>query len=556
MPKPCQPASCRFITSREMFLILYARKSTDRDDRQIQSIPDQVRLLQELALRLGFVIVDVITESVSARAPGKRPGFEAVLQAISEGKADGLLCWSIDRLSRNPVDSGRLQWMLQSGALQCIRTYEREYRPQDNVILFAVESGVANQYVLDLSKNVRRGLTTRRETGWITWKAPIGYRNDQTTRSVMPDDERFELLRRGWEMLLTGAYTVPEISTELTQWGLTTPRTRKRGGTPLCLSGLYRVFHDPFYKGCFTTGGILYSGAHRPMVTEGEFERAQFFLSNGKTAAQMHEFAFRGMIRCAVCGCMVTPERRVKHYKGTGRTQVYTYYHCSGAKGCPQVSIREELICERISGLLESCKVDERTHHWLEAAIERWSGTQEVSDTALWRDAKARATDFERRLGRIQEMREDGEISRADYELRRNDLIQMREQAKAEMKELEGRRSTAKASGLGVARFCATAADVFAYGSLKDKKSIALALADRYFLNLGKLEIQVSPLLLPMLKFEPPETASGSGERDGSDALIPFWSHAIEQVLDLAESEGLVFPPFRPGNPEGIARST
>lgn len=59
-----------------------------------------------------FFIVDEFIEKRSAKIPG-RPIFNEILSRIQNGEAQGIVCWKIDRLSRNPVDSGKIQWMLQ-----------------------------------------------------------------------------------------------------------------------------------------------------------------------------------------------------------------------------------------------------------------------------------------------------------------------------------------------------------------------------------------------------------------------------------------------------------
>ncbi len=146
---------------------LYARKSSDSEDRQVQSIESQVTKLRELARDQGLQIVKTYTEVKSAKKPGNRPVFEEVMSRIENGEADGLLCWQINRLSRNPIDSGRVSWLLQQNVLKSIQTYDRQYLPGDNVIIFSVEAASSNQYILDLSKNVKRGLETKLNHGWL-----------------------------------------------------------------------------------------------------------------------------------------------------------------------------------------------------------------------------------------------------------------------------------------------------------------------------------------------------------------------------------------------------
>ena len=107
-----------------MRYILYARKSSESEDRQVQSIDDQVRILRDLATSRGLTIVEEISESHSAKDPGARAGFEGMLKKIEHGQADAILCWAINRLTRNPVDSGkRIPYGLKSASLLTIELY-------------------------------------------------------------------------------------------------------------------------------------------------------------------------------------------------------------------------------------------------------------------------------------------------------------------------------------------------------------------------------------------------------------------------------------------------
>ncbi len=115
---------------------------------------------------------------------------------IEDGESDGILCWQINRLSRNPVDSGRISWLLQKNIIKSIQTYDREYLPGDNVLIFSVDAATSNQYVIDLSKNVKRGLETKLTKGWLPNLAPSGYLNDQLEKTITKDTERFNLVSK------------------------------------------------------------------------------------------------------------------------------------------------------------------------------------------------------------------------------------------------------------------------------------------------------------------------------------------------------------------------
>ena len=76
-----------------------------------------------------------------------------------------ILCWKIDRLTRNPVDSGALQYMLQEKEMDRIITSDREYDPVNAGLMFSVETGMANQFIMDLRKNVIRGMDGKMQRG-------------------------------------------------------------------------------------------------------------------------------------------------------------------------------------------------------------------------------------------------------------------------------------------------------------------------------------------------------------------------------------------------------
>ncbi len=194
-----------------MKYLVYARKSSESEDRQVRSIDDQVNRLKRLAKEQHLTIADIYIEAKSAKQPDTRPHFDKMLQAIEDGEADGILCWQINRLSRNPIDSARVQWLLQQNILKSIQTIDREYLPSDNVLLFSVESGIANQYIIDLRKNTLRGTLSKIGKGWSPNYAPIGYLNDKEEKIIIKDPERFDLVRKMWDLMLTGRYTPPLI---------------------------------------------------------------------------------------------------------------------------------------------------------------------------------------------------------------------------------------------------------------------------------------------------------------------------------------------------------
>src|SRR6266581_6510905 len=96
---------------------IYCRKSTEAEDRQVLSIESQVRELTELAAKLTLPVAEVLTESKSAKDPG-RPVFNQMMQRLYRGEAAGLICWKLDRLARNPVDGGSIIWAIKQNGIK------------------------------------------------------------------------------------------------------------------------------------------------------------------------------------------------------------------------------------------------------------------------------------------------------------------------------------------------------------------------------------------------------------------------------------------------------
>ncbi len=322
--------------TKEKFFI-YARKSTDRGDNQIESLPDQIKFLKRIAQEKGLVVVDIIQEAKSAKNPYVRPLFAEMIQRIQKGEASGIICWKLDRLARNPVDAGTISYLLQESIIKRIVTFEKEYAPEDNVVMMSLEMGMANQYVKDLSTNISRSVLSKFEKGEYPSRAPIGYinvRDSKKSAHIEKDPDRFELVRKMWEMMLSGNYNPQQICDIANkEWGLTTKPRGKYSARPLGYSLIYKTFSNIFYTARLEYRGNQYKATHEPMVTLEEFDCVQKFLGDrGKTRAKTRDFAYTGAVQCEVCGCAITAETKTKDIKSTGQSKEYTYYHCTHKK--------------------------------------------------------------------------------------------------------------------------------------------------------------------------------------------------------------------------------
>jgi site-specific DNA recombinase len=332
-----------------MKYILYARKSTDTEDRQVLSLESQVNELKRLAGAQGIEITEVLTESMSAKAPG-RPVFNSMMTKILAGEADGILCWKIDRLTRNPVDGGQIQWLLQKGNIQSITTFEKTFSSHDNVLIMSIEQAMATQYIRDLSMNVKRGNRAKLERGDWPNIAPYGYKNDRLNKTIKVVPKQANYIKRIFELYATGAYTLSEMVDILYSEGMRTPAGRK-----VYKSQIHKILNQKFYTGLMEFKGTVYQGKHKPIISSKLFEQVQDVLNNRHhPKKEKHFYSARGFLTCAVCECTITADTKKGHQ----------YYYCTNAKGiCTgnRKYMRSEHVDKIISKLFEELQIDEET---------------------------------------------------------------------------------------------------------------------------------------------------------------------------------------------------
>ncbi len=489
---------------------LYARKSSESEDRQVQSIDDQINRLKQLATGLNLDIKKIYTEAKSAKKPNNRPIFEEMMQRIENGDADGILCWQINRLSRNPIDSGKISWLLQQGIIKSIQTIDRQYLPEDNVLLFSVESGVANQFILDLSKNTKRGIISKLEKGWQTGVAPLGYLNDKENKIIVKDPERFNLIRKMWDLMLTGNYTPPKIlDIANNEWGFRTRKFKKIGGCPLSRSGIYKLFTSLFYAGIIENAGVQYQGAHEPMITLEEYDRVQMLLGRkGKPRPKKHEFAFTGLIRCGMCGCLYTAETKKKLIKSTGKIREYTYYHCTRRtrkiKCTQRKNIREEDLELQIEKEIEKYTILPEFLGWALEGLNKKNDAEIEDRTKIYEMRHKALVKTQKELDELTRMRYRQLIDDETFIREKNVLQKKIVQLKEQLRETETRAEkwlelTEKTFVFATyARAAFLRADKMGKAGLELKKEILMALGKVPIIRDGKLTIEPNDWLIPI----------------------------------------------------------
>lgn len=472
---------------------IYARKSTESEDRQVLSIGSQVDEMEQVAERIDDLkVVKTYREAKSASKLG-RPKFAEMMQDIMDGKIDGILCWKPDRLARNPIDGGQVIWAMKENGL-LIRTPGQLYSAEtDNMIMLHIEFGMAQKYTDDLSKNVKRGNLTKFKLGGWCGLSPIGYLNKLDDHTIVPDPERFHLVRKFWEMVLEGmpAEEARQVLNE--EHGFLTVKRKRTGGRPLSRSTVYKMLRNPFYYGMIerkNNGELMrIQGAHQPMISEEEYWRVQKMMGRPIPRPQKKNFSYTGLIRCGECGAMFTAYEKVK--KSGLR---YVYYRCTRKNmktNCKQKQIKEERIEEQVYQILNDMTIPEQWANW---AIKwlRYLNETESKDQGKTRESLQNAyNSAQNQIDRLTDMLLRDLITEEEYKQKKTELLNQRNIYKAKLDDKEQESDNWITKVEQVFEFAKTAKQRFEEGDVDVRKKIARDLGSNYTLKDGTVALKL-----------------------------------------------------------------
>ncbi len=388
-----------------MKYVRYLRKSTDTEDRQVQSLETQERLIMDMVNKEGLTVVGPsFRESMSAKSKG-RPVFNKVIEMIKSGEADAILCYKLDRLARNFIDGGEIIDLLQKSVIKEIRTCDGVYRPGDNVLPIAVNFGTANQYVLDLSTKVKDGNKTKLLNGGWPGVAPFGYLNEQVRKTIIINQSTARYVKRMFELYANENKSYGEISDILFSEGL-----RTKYGNRVYKGTIQKIISSKFYMGIIERDGKLYKGAHEPIISRALFDKAQQVSDNkSRPRPQNLTFALTGLLKCESCGCVLTASRKRGH----------DYYYCTnGKKVCDEhkIYMRENYLYEEVGDILSNLAFSPRKVEIMYKATQERLGHEVTYSEKILDTLQKELESLTVKESRLFDIYLDGDILKAMYD--------------------------------------------------------------------------------------------------------------------------------------------
>ncbi len=379
--------------------VLYARKSTEQDERQALSIDSQVKEMLQIAERDNLEVVEIRREAHSAKDSGSRPVFQELITDIRAEKFNGILAWDPSRVSRNAGDLGSIVDLMDQHLLEEIRTYGQSFHNSPNekflLMILCSQAKLEND---NRSINVKRGLRTRVEMGLWPAPAPCGYikekRMDRKCETLV-DPERAPVIKKMFEKVAyekwSGRKLYNWLRFELNFRALPSKK-------PLSLGNIYRLLENHFYYGIFEYprgSGNWYQGKHEPIISKELFDLVQEQLKgNELKTRQEKEFAFTKLMTCGLCGSGISADEKYKKLKN-GKINTHVYYGCTKArdKHCKCGYINETDLIEQLQALIDTVELSETSV--LKKVREEVTRYKKFSKSLLGESAKVAVKDID-----------------------------------------------------------------------------------------------------------------------------------------------------------------
>lgn len=345
--------------------VLYARKSTEQDDKQALSIDSQIKEMLLIAEKEKLEIVEIKREAHSSKEVGQRPIYNEMLSEIKQGKFNGILTWAPDRLSRNAGDLGAIIDLMDQKLILEIRTFSQRFtnNPNEKFLLMILGSQAKlendNRMI-----NIKRGMRARCEMGLWPTTAPTGYLNSKRTDQkcqVFIDPERAPIIKKMFEKVAYENWSGRRIYI----WLKDEVHFKTRTGKFLSLGNIFLTLRTHFYYGTFEYpkgSGNWYQGKHEPIITKELFDAVQQQISSQtmEMRASQKEFAFTKIMTCGLCGSGITADEKFKKQKN-GNIHRYVYYKCTKTKNphCKCGFLNEDDLIKQLQDLIDKIDINE-----------------------------------------------------------------------------------------------------------------------------------------------------------------------------------------------------
>ena len=314
-----------------MKAVIIARVSTEEQKEAGNSLPAQIVRLESYCERKGYEIIKKFSFDESAYK-NQRDDFDEILDFVLGQKEKIVVAFDkVDRLSRNVFDK-RVSLLYE----KALKDEVELHFVSDGQIInsqlsatqkfqFSISLGLAKYYSDAISDNVKRAQEQMLRSGIWPGKARFGYSNitldDGSKKWIVIELSDARVVEKMYEWYSTSAFSMLEIKNKI----------KEVFNIDFGKSKIDAILKHPFYCGTMVWNEKEYPHYYDRVITQELFNKVQEIKAGHHKKHFKYAglpFLYRGLIKCADCGCLITPERKTKK---SGKT--YHYYHCTQYNG-------------------------------------------------------------------------------------------------------------------------------------------------------------------------------------------------------------------------------
>lgn len=298
----------------------YIRVSTD--DQEEYSPDSQVRLIREYARKNGYLLPEEYVfqdDGISAATARKRPAFNRMIALAKEKERpfDAILVLMFSRFARNREESVLYKGLLRKQGISVISVKEPAVDGPFGTLIESIIEWFDEYYLINLSAEVKRGMSEKFLRGEAMGTAPFGYRIDSANKTFTVDPERAEIVCDVFRSYADGA-GLRDIAVQLGDAGITTRRGNRPDSrfveymlrNPVYIGKIrWTPGHKTRYSRVHIADGVeVVDGKHPPIVSMDLWEAVQRRMDQRKAAYGRYQrqspaaWMMRGLVRCSACG--------------------------------------------------------------------------------------------------------------------------------------------------------------------------------------------------------------------------------------------------------------
>lgn len=463
--------------------VILARVSSRDQEETGYSLPAQQKLLQEYTNKKEFETVKKfsITESASGRY--QRKTFEEMMSCIKKNNIKIIICEKVDRLTRNLKDAVCINdWISKDPERQvhfvkenCILNKESK---SNEKFIWNIKVVIAQNYIDNLSEEVKKGQKEKIAQGWFPCRPPLGYKTvgEKGHKIHVIDDNVAPLIKKMFDRYKEQTISINKLADEMYEKGL-----RAKSGKKIRMGGIHMLLQHPFYYGMIPWNNKLYPGKHKPLITEEEFKKVQSIRTRHQAPKyRTHlSFLFRNIFVCSECGGVITWE---EHQKAKTK---HIYGHCNYYRQCKKRTwVKEEEINKQVKKLFANLEVkDKQLAEWIRKALKENHGEEIVYRTSAKNELNNRMISVESRLDKLYDDKVDEKITTDFYDKKYKQYSQEQKDISDGLKQLANQGLKYYEMGINIYQLSQNAKQLYEQADFEKKRRLLKLVFDELLLD-------------------------------------------------------------------------